>query len=93
MRLEEDDLQFLSHFAVSPDGRRLAQLLQRELDALHEGLCTLDGAALHRQQGHALRLLILLKQVTGKSGQVAVRGKPSLAREASRFATPDGALA
>lgn len=64
MRLSDSQLRFLAHFATTPDGQALANLLQERLVERDSKLRTATGEEVLRAQGRALELAELIGEIT-----------------------------
>lgn len=65
VKLSEIELQVLARINASPDGQILREVLTKRLAACDAANRKLDGPELHRSQGRAQELALLLDDLTG----------------------------
>jgi hypothetical protein len=73
VKLEQVELQVLARINASPDGAILRQILARRLSECDQANRKLDGPELHRSQGRAQELALLLVDLTGARDKVESR--------------------
>lgn len=73
VKLEQIELQVLARINASPDGAILRQILTRRLADSDEANRKLEGPELHRSQGRAQELALLLADLTGARDKVESR--------------------
>jgi hypothetical protein len=74
VNLSEIELQVLERLNSSPDGQILKQILARRLAEQDTRCRTLDGPDLHRSQGRAQELALLLDDLNGARQKLEARG-------------------